>query len=69
MRKTTLGKHTDPEHSNLAPVENADSEIQRTLESSCLAELIWKYFGTEIREALLEAQESLADKTTNVQSS
>ena len=26
-----------------------------------LAHLIWKYFEPEIREALLEAQESLAD--------
>jgi hypothetical protein len=51
----------DAENSNLASVENADSAIQRPLESSCLAELIWKYFEPEIREALLDAQESLND--------
>jgi hypothetical protein len=61
MRKATLGKHTDPEHSNLALVENADREIQSSLESSRLAELVWKYFGAEIRDALLEAHESLAE--------
>ena len=64
MRKATLEKNTDPEHSNLAPVENADGEIQSSLESSRLAELVFKYFGAEIREALLEVQGSLAE--TNI---
>jgi hypothetical protein len=30
-------------------------------EAPGLADLIWKYFEAEIREALLEAQESLTD--------
>jgi hypothetical protein len=61
MRKATLEKHTEPEHSNLAPVENADREIQSSLESSRIAELVFKHFGAEIREALLEVQGSLAE--------
>ena len=34
-----------------------------------LTDLIWKHFEREIREALMEAQESIAITTTNVQSS
>jgi hypothetical protein len=34
-----------------------------------LADLMWKYFESDIRDALSEAQESLAENTTDVQSS
>lgn len=60
MRKAILEKHSHPKHSNSTPSENAESEASPSLEPSHLAELVWKYFEPEIREALLEAQKSLA---------
>ena len=56
-------------NSNDRSVGQANRGQNESDEVPGLADLIWKYFESEIRDALSEAQESIAMTTTNVQSS
>jgi len=48
----------NPKDSSVGQANRSQNEPDKV---QGLADLIWKYFEPEIREALLEAQESLAD--------
>lgn len=63
MRKANLRKHIDSHPGNLVDVESDIGQARQAYpESTDLAELVFKHFEDEIRETLIEVQESLADR-------
>jgi hypothetical protein len=66
MRKANLRKHIDSHPGNLVDVESDIGQARQAYpESTDLAELVFKHFEDEIRETLIEVQESLADRDWN----
>jgi hypothetical protein len=61
MRKVSLKKHIDSPRGNIVdPEADGKRDRQPSPDSMDLAELVWKYFEADIREALIEVQESMA---------
>jgi len=69
MPRAISNKHKEKPLANVTdhPVAGAKHERQVSPESMELAELFWKYFQTEIRETLLEIQESPNDENPKSQ--
>jgi hypothetical protein len=60
MRKANLRKHIDCQTDNTGQVAIGTNQDPKASQGSTdLVELVWKYFADEIREALIEVQQSI----------
>jgi hypothetical protein len=60
MRKANLRKHIDCQTDNTGQVAiGTNQDPKASPGSTDLVELVWKYFADEIREALIEVQQSI----------
>jgi len=61
IKKATSEKHRRNRSGDAVETEiNGAQQQQVSLESGDLAQLVWKHFEDEIRETLMEVQETLA---------
>jgi len=64
MPTSSSKKHRDdPENS----VGSTDDQLQASPESTDLTQLVWKHFEDEIRQTLIEVEESLSNEKVNPQ--